>query len=742
MKQPPIVLLLFIFAFMLSASPPLHAKPSSESYYLVPVQSRIQVDGVRDIGGEILHRLPEGVVIRTDDEALKALKQRGFAPRKLERDPALPSEKSLREETFHKNGDVGLILDQVAADYPRITRRFTLGTSVEGRPIHGIVVSKDPDVSSDEPEIRIVGCHHGNEFMSVEIPLLLAQYLTENYGEDTFIQSLVNSQEIYIVPLVNPDGRESRDRRNANGVDLNRNYGYMYSTLAGGDGSETGMFSQPEVRAMANQHFERNFSISVSYHTTAAYVNYWWNYTHIASPDETLAIELSERYADISGYTAVNGFDWYQTYGDTNDFSYGSRGGFDWTLETANSDIPAVWAANRPAVLDLMAQANRGVRGVVTDSDTADPLAAMIRFDRPNWPVYTDSGVGDFHRLVSAGTYAFTAWSPGYEAARFDGIVVPEEGGAIRRDVTLTRNDRYYAFQVPACSTRYDNPGITPSALGPPDEEAFSMGRNAMIVLDMLIEMEDHPGNDLLVYEGDPHDGLAYEVLVSDDYAGPWVSLGTGTGDASFDLAAFSESGARYVKIQDLGDASPSGHPGFDLDAVEYFPDPVLPDGDEEFEMDSEPADVEPDADGDADPEDGDMDPGDSDADPDGDAADMENDGDEERLPDGDADRWDSEDDEDVRVDGDSAEEDADAAGDGDVEAPDADESLPDGDDPSSGDGDFEFEVSGDGEGGDRIIPKTTGGWGCQAMPSAGGQSFLLFLILSAFAGIVRRKRA
>ncbi len=44
-------------------------------------------------------------------------------------------------------------------------------------------------------------------------------------------------------------------RYNANGVDLNRDYGYMW----GGEGGSPGPFSQPETQAIREHVLENNF---------------------------------------------------------------------------------------------------------------------------------------------------------------------------------------------------------------------------------------------------------------------------------------------------------------------------------------------------------------------------------------------------------------------------------------------------------------------------------------------------
>ena len=58
-----------------------------------------------------------------------------------------------------------------------------------------------------EPDVLIVGCHHARELITVEIPLRPhTNSLTENYAVDSRTKFLVNHREIWIVPMLNPDG--------------------------------------------------------------------------------------------------------------------------------------------------------------------------------------------------------------------------------------------------------------------------------------------------------------------------------------------------------------------------------------------------------------------------------------------------------------------------------------------------------------------------------------------------------
>ncbi len=474
---------------------------------------------------------------------------------------------------FHSYASMTTALQTIASDYPDIARLYDLGHSVQGRVLWGLKITDNPGLEEDEPEVRICGCHHGNEYMGAEMPLMLAQYLTDNYGSIPAITDLVDNREIWIIPMVNPDGHEAGTRGNANGVDLNRDYGYMWET--GWDSPAP--FSQPETQAMRANALDHNYVLSLSYHTSGNIVNYVWNYKHMSVPDNDIIVALSNQFATYNNYWVTDGYDWYQTRGDCNDFSYGCRGDFDWTIEIQDSDIQGAWNLNRDAMLGIIQSADIGLRGIITDASTGRPLDATVYVDGIYWPCYTDPDVGDYHKVLSPGSYTVHYRANGYEEQIHE--VTVTDGAPTVLDVQLTPGSGFYAHQVTMCDF-YDpysppnnfqnNPTEAIAALDAPDGSCASLGVNGYLVLDMGTNITNAPdAMDLTVFEGDgTADG--YQVLVAQDWNGPWTSLGNGMGETSFDLNDASLSSARYVKIVDDGTGSPTeSHPGADIDAVQ-----------------------------------------------------------------------------------------------------------------------------------------------------------------------------
>ena len=470
------------------------------------------------------------------------------------------------ERDFHSYSQMAAELQTIASTYPDITQLYNLGQSVQGRVLWGLKITDNPDNEENEPEVRICGLHHGNEYMSAELPLDLALLLVQNYSIDPMITELVDNREIWIIPMVNPDGREANTRYNAHGIDLNRNYGYMPES--------TTPYSEPETQAVRNNALQNNFVLSLSFHCSGDIVNYVWNHKTQRVPDNDAVEFLSEQYGSHNGYWVVEGYDWYQTLGDCNDFSYGCRGDMDWTIEVQSSNIPQAWSLNRDAMLEIIDAADMGLTGVVTNANNGQPIPATIWVDEASWPCFADPIVGDYHRVLLPGTYTVHYRANGFQEKTFS--VQVNSGDPTVLNVALNPSNQFYAYQVTTCdyyapSDNYqNNPTEGISLLGPSDGICASLGVGGSIIVDMTDNITDLPdASDLKVFEGDTTtDG--YAVSVSTNWNGPWVSLGTGMGTSEFDLADGSVESARYVKIVDDGTGSPSEmNPGCDIDAVE-----------------------------------------------------------------------------------------------------------------------------------------------------------------------------
>ncbi|MEO0239603.1 MAG: M14 family zinc carboxypeptidase [candidate division WOR-3 bacterium] len=517
-----------------------------------------------------------GVAILIEDEEIEKLNSMKI-PYTIIEDLTLKKKLYYNSKsTYHTYDQMKADLTNLATTYSNIAKLDTIGFSVQGRPILCLKISDNPRTNEKEPKIRIAGAIHGNEWIGAEVSYLYAKYLLQNYASNDTVRNMVNNREIYIIPILNPDGYVSQTRYNANGVDLNRNFGYIKNN------SGSAPYDQPESRAVHEFSKTRNFNLSLSFHSGAIYVNYIWNYTPVRCADDRyngMVQNYSEQYGNITGYPVTEGYDWYQTLGDLNDYSYGINGDIDWTIELSNDYIPdtsqivPIFNTNRPAMNFLVRKLGQGIGGVVIDSLRGDTIKlARITILPVDWPIWTDQNTGDFIRPLLPGTYSIKVEAPGYQPKTLTGITVQQDTLTWITVYLSPRSDgKISLFKPEIIYINASNTVLTSDtfmthyALGDPDGKFYSMGVGGYAIFDLGRSVK---ADTIYVYEGNdntPNEG--FKIYYSNSPYGPWSQIG----NIYYGNAAIYAGGNtfRYLKIEDDGDGSNTVRKcGYDLDAV------------------------------------------------------------------------------------------------------------------------------------------------------------------------------
>jgi murein peptide amidase A len=163
-----------------------------------------------------------------------------------------------------------------------------IGHSVRGRPIE---VRRIGDPKADL-KVLVVGSIHGDETQGHRV----VRRLRGPYGKR------VKGADVWTITTVNPDGVAAGRRKNADGVDLNRNFSHDFDpSLGGGYNSGPHAFSEPESRAVARLSKRVHFDLAVWYHQP-------WGETLI--PCNSTG-RYARRYAGVSGLPASRGCDGY-----------------------------------------------------------------------------------------------------------------------------------------------------------------------------------------------------------------------------------------------------------------------------------------------------------------------------------------------------------------------------------------------------------------------------------------------
>ena len=468
---------------------------ATEHEVTVRIKRRSEVEKISRISS-VYNVKDHQVWINATDEELAELRQMGYHP------VLLPSRAPLVRDAMSADLDVLRdwdtyptyeayvdLMNQFATDYPDLCEVFSIGQTVDGRELLVARISDNIGIQENEPELFYTGTMHGDETTGFVLLLRLIDFLLSNYGIDPMATELVNGSEIFINPAANPDGTyaggnasvNGATRRNGNNVDLNRNFPDPEDGPHP-DGEEW----QPETLAMMDFAQNHSITLSANFHGGAEVVNYPWDTWPRLHADDQWYQYLSHTYADLAhanspaGYMAgfnngiTNGFQWYTTSGCRQDWMNYFGHAREVTIELSAtkllppSQLPTYWDYNKDALLAYLQQGLYGVNGIVTSTD-GTPLPAtvtVIDHDIDNAEIWCDPDLGDYHRMLTPGTYTLAYSCYGYGTVEHQ--VTVTQDAVVTRDAVLTAVAAYpLAGVVQDATTLLPIPGanveLTPS---------------------------------------------------------------------------------------------------------------------------------------------------------------------------------------------------------------------------------------------------------------------------------------
>ena len=539
---------LFIAIMILHFADPLHGQGQwrqGEMEVRVTFNGRQEADLLNSLNlkGDIYNHSGYAILYVIPGE-LELIRAKGFPAEILKSDLNEYSATFWSErDQYHTYDDIIQAINSLSTIYAPICKKYDYGLSVEGRQLLALKISDN--VHADEPEAEVMfdGGIHGDEIGGPENLIRFAEFLCESYSVDPDITGLLNDREIWLYVMVNPDGRVNMVRHNSHGVDLNRDWGYMWD----GEGSSPDYYSQVETQALRNCMLENQFVIHTSYHSGTEFLAYPWSYRPDPTPDQAHIHQLAGIYASVSGYPDLpyeQGYTgMYAINGSSKDAAYGTMGSIGWTMEISSdkqppaSEIQYYYNINEPAMIAMIEYSGFGINGTITDASTGQPLAATI-FTDEYYPCYSDPVIGDYHKYLMAGTYSVKAVANGYQPATQ--TVEVTENNATTLNFALQPEYNHYAYRVIACQvpgTNFADEARTSASLWEPDGINYSLGRSGWIILDMQNEIQDGPGNEIIVHEGGS-DPEGFACYASPGMDGPWTLLANGTGTSAFDFSS------------------------------------------------------------------------------------------------------------------------------------------------------------------------------------------------------------
>jgi hypothetical protein len=294
--------------------------------------------------------------------------------------------------------------------------------SLLGRTLWAIEIAEDVERQDGRPVLYMDGLHHSREWPAGEMPIMWAYDLLEGFGTDPDMTHIVRNARTIIAPCVNPDGfvrsrmspvqvdsssdvfgggqlalgasgQESywrknlrsfsgvnvdggatnRDNPDAYGIDLNRNYPFLWGDDAGSSDLEADQtyrgaapYSEPVTHNVRDLFLASTPIAAITHHTAGRQMLIPWgrNPALVRSPDWDLMKAIGDEMRVSNGYSPIQAFGLYPTSGTSRDWGHAATSTIIFTFEHGTefhgpyqSTIPPMYSDNRGAFITWARQA-------------------------------------------------------------------------------------------------------------------------------------------------------------------------------------------------------------------------------------------------------------------------------------------------------------------------------------------------------------------------------------------------
>ncbi len=242
----------------------------------------------------------------------------------------------------------------------------SVGKSHEARDLWAVKVSDNVGADENEPEVLFTCNQLAREHLTVEMCLYIVNERTGKYASDPRIKAIVDTREIWIVFMVNPDGveydiasgsyrswRKNRQPNNGSpnvGTDLNRNWDCNWGCCNGSSGNTASLtyrgpsaFSAPETHVVADFVNTRvidgkqQIKANIDFHSELVLWPYGYTYNDLGpgltQDDRGAHVTLGKQMANTNGYTPEQASGLYITDGTIDDWMWGVHKDFSYTFE-------------------------------------------------------------------------------------------------------------------------------------------------------------------------------------------------------------------------------------------------------------------------------------------------------------------------------------------------------------------------------------------------------------------------
>ncbi|KAM6926025.1 carboxypeptidase A4 [Lycodopsis pacificus] len=259
----------------------------------LPVDIRVPRSSVSSVMEYLTaHGIPYSVIINNLQELLDEEKAEMVENQMKER-----SSRTFKFTAYHPLEAIYSWMDTLVAEHPKLVTKQEIGRSYEDRPMY---VLKFSTGGNNRPAIWMDTGIHSREWVSPATGVWTANEIAINYGTDASLTSLLDTMDIYMLLLANPDGyaythsndrmwRKTRSKNSGSvcrGVDPNRNWDAGF----GGPGASRNPCSESYHGPSAHSEIEvknvvdliqshGNFKAFISVHAYSQLLMYPYGYT-------------------------------------------------------------------------------------------------------------------------------------------------------------------------------------------------------------------------------------------------------------------------------------------------------------------------------------------------------------------------------------------------------------------------------------------------------------------------------
>jgi hypothetical protein len=412
----------------------------------------LEEEGFDVVEGSVLQGSLELVV---SDPSMSQLLARGYMPEVLEIGRPFAEIQAERDAAAGPDlpppagyldlASVYADMQATAAAFPSIckfvdlTATYGTPTTWEGRSLFALKISDNVNVDEDEPATLVVADHHAREITTPVACLYAIDQFTQGYGTNPTLTQLVDSNEIWIAPIWNPDGynyvftTNNLWRKNRHvfpggvGVDLNRNYPFGWtSSCAGSTNPNSDTYKGPsagseaETITMMAWAQEERFAKLIDYHSFGREVLYEYlcqNHplVNFLAAEALILSQMSNYGATRAPSAAGEHYEWQLATFGNHAFLIEIDTQFQPSLAQANTEAARIfpgqtWLLGRPI----------SVTGTVTDIQTGLPVQANLSFKAITYvngeTNTSDPDTGRYYAFLPNGTQTVTFSAPGYRS--------------------------------------------------------------------------------------------------------------------------------------------------------------------------------------------------------------------------------------------------------------------------------------------------------------------------------------